>query len=94
MYLIQPGSRVSLNVCQAGNPTSVENIAVDSAMKVRIDGNVITVAGVDGLVTIYNASGIKVAAANANGSVTFDASALAHGVYIVRAGKSAAKIVL
>ena len=94
VFIAQAGSRVALKVVQAGTPASVSDIAVDNEMKVSVSGATINVDGVTGEVSVYNMTGLKVAAATAEGSVSFDASALAHGVYVVRSGKTAVKIIL
>ena len=95
VFITQAGSRVALNVVQAANPTaSVSDIAVDNAMTVGINGSTIIVNGVSGEVCIYSTTGLKVASAVAEGSVSFDASSLAHGVYVVRNGDSVVKVIL
>ena len=94
VYVAQAGSRVALKVVQAATPASVSDIAVDNAMSVSVYGGTITVDGVYGEVSIYGMTGLKVATAAAEGSVTFDTASLSHGVYVVRCGESAVKIIL
>lgn len=94
VYVAQAGSRVALKVVQAATPASVSDIAVDNAMSVSVNGGTITVDGVYGEVSIYGTTGLKVASAAAEGSVTFETASLAHGVYVVRCGESAVKIIL
>lgn len=95
VYVTQAGSRVALKVVQAaGSSTAVSDIAVGNTMNVTVLGSTITVEGVSGEVSVYSTTGLKVAGATAEGAVSLDASSLAHGVYIVRSGDSAVKIVL
>ena len=94
VFITQAGSRVALKVVQAGTPASVSDIAVDNAMTVKVYGSTITADSVYGEVSIYSMTGLKVASAAAEGTATFDAASLAHGVYVVRCGDSAVKIIL
>lgn len=90
----QAGSMVTLNVSQEGNPSGVCQNVASGKMTVNVAQDVITVDNVYGNVELFNATGAKVASVRAEGSVRFDRASLAAGVYIVRNGKSAVKVVL
>ena len=53
-----------------------------------------TVDGVEGGVTLYDAAGAKMAEKVGEGSVEFETAGLAPGVYVVRNGKSVAKVII
>lgn len=93
-YLMQPGSCIKLNVRQEGESSGIADITASAEMSVKVVGRSIIVNGAEGVVELFNTTGTKLAQVNAKGTATIDAGGMASGVYIIRNGKSAAKVVL
>ncbi len=78
---------LSIKLAKYSDTTGIDNIAADTANFVR-RGDVLYLTNGNG--ALYNIAGALVATATAN---TIDMAGLADGIYILRTGKTAAKIV-
>lgn len=92
--LRQAGAQATFKVKQAGNPASISEISSPEGMNVEVTANAIVIDNAYGEVGLYGISGVRIASAYANGKVEISRRHLPKGVYVVRAGKSAFKVVL
>lgn len=88
LHIVSPGSRVTLDVTQPGDESSITDVEAAQAVTVGLEGENIRIGGTDATAEVYNAAGVRVAA----GKGLIPAGHLAKGVYLVRVSGKTVKI--
>lgn len=89
LYIVSPGSAVSVPFTQPGSQNSLKTIDAPESVGITTSGNDIVVTGAYGAVKVYDVAGVLVAHATANGGrVAINAAHLPKGVYVVRVNDS------
>ena len=94
VFITQNGAQIRLDVRQEGDHSGVAEVVSKTGLKIVKSAGKVTVDGVEGGVTLYDAAGAKMAEKVGEGSVEFETAGLAPGVYVVRNGKSVAKVII